>query len=676
MALFIFAGIFILTSFTGIDFNLSFWSDIERMEGAFSFLHLAVYFIIIMSIFKNKEEWKKLLYGFWGVCILLCLYGVGQKLGFNRFLLAGDARVSSTLGNSAYFAGILLFAVALSLLFFFETNNKFYKFIYLAVLLFNLWMLLFTGTRGAYVGLAASIVFCLAIYAILCKNKKIKMIALACFCFFIFCGVLLVINSEKEFIKSNHYLYRLSHFSFKDATLNTRLISWKAGWKGFLEKPVFGVGSGNYAYFFDKYFPPNFYSYTSSQTYFDHAHNTLVDVITTMGLLGILSYLAIWAIIISYLISNFKNGLINLTEFIILSGVLIAYFIQNIFVFDSLATFISFFIFMGYIAYPQFNKIDDRGKRKDAKAEIKRKCSPILATVIISFTAFMIIKYNIMPAKAMTVAVNGQYEIAREKDLTSGLKLYQKSLSYKTVLDRDIRSSFINIVISNGFSFYKSMEKEKFQEILDFAISEGEKNLAFNQEDTMMNLQMGQLYNFKAQSADYSQFDISRGEFYLNRALKSSPGRLQIYFILAQNRLLAKDNEKAISLLEDAKKMNPNYNECYDNLIRAYFYIGNYDKAYNNLWEVVSKGFDGYNEKELTEAIKYFTENKNYDKLVVLYERLLEKDPKNASLIARLAVVYANLGQNEEAKEMAIKAVGLDASLKDEAEKFLEMIAK
>ncbi|MFC1613037.1 hypothetical protein ACFL23_01770 [Patescibacteria group bacterium] len=51
IALICFAAIFVITSFTSIDFNLSFWGDIERMEGAFGFLHLIVYFFIIISVF-------------------------------------------------------------------------------------------------------------------------------------------------------------------------------------------------------------------------------------------------------------------------------------------------------------------------------------------------------------------------------------------------------------------------------------------------------------------------------------------------------------------------------------------------------------------------------------------------------------------------------------------------
>ncbi|MFH1030047.1 MAG: O-antigen ligase family protein [bacterium] len=670
IALLIFTGIFILTSFTGIDFNLSFWSDIERMEGAFGFIHLTVYFIIIVSVFRTKDEWNKLLHVFWAMSILLCLYGLGQKLGLKNLLLANDPRISSTLGNSAYLGGILLFSIALSLIFFFNAKSYFAKLMYLAVLVFNLTILLFTGTRGAYLGLSAGIAFGLLLSAFLLNKRALKTVLLASLLLFIGCGISLLLNSEKAFVKNNQYLYRLSHFSLEDATLNTRLISWKAGWKGFLDKPIFGVGSGNYAYSFDKYFPPIFYSYTSSQTYFDHAHNTLVDITATMGILGILSYLLIWAIIIFYLISNFKKGVIDLNEFVVLSGLLLAYFIQNIFVFDSLATFIAFFIFVGYIAYPQYSKfVESRGIT--AKG---RKLNPFFACAVLIFSAFIIIKYNIIPAKAMLRSVDGQYKLARDHDLIAGFELYKKSLTYNTVLDRDIRSSFINIIISEGLLYAQDIDKEKFTEILDFSISEGEKNLALNQHDAMMNLQMGQLYNIRSRITA-SEFDLSRGEFYLNKAMESSPGRLQIHFILAQNRLLAGDKDKALAILQNAKKLNPLYSECDRNLLKAYAYLGDYDKLYNTLWEAVLKN-NVFTKEEIYDAIGYFSEKKEYNKLEVLYERLLKEDSKNAILMARLAFIYANLEKDSQARETVMEAIKLDPGLKEEAEKFLQTLVK
>ena len=62
IALTIFMGILFLTSLTGIDSAKSFWSTQERMTGVITLLHFYVFFIILISILKNKESWQKMIW--------------------------------------------------------------------------------------------------------------------------------------------------------------------------------------------------------------------------------------------------------------------------------------------------------------------------------------------------------------------------------------------------------------------------------------------------------------------------------------------------------------------------------------------------------------------------------------------------------------------------------------
>ena len=85
-------------------------------------------------------------------------------------------------------------------------------------------------------------------------------------------------------------------FSTENITLNTRLISYQSAAQYLIDHPqtlFFGVGHGNYALIFNKYFNPKFYNYDRVGTYFDRAHNNLIDIVTTTGILGLLTYLSI-----------------------------------------------------------------------------------------------------------------------------------------------------------------------------------------------------------------------------------------------------------------------------------------------------------------------------------------------------------------------------------------------
>ncbi len=671
IAILIFAAVLILTSFTGVDFNLSFWGDIERMEGAFGFLHLATYFFIIISVFKDKKEWKKLLNVFLFSSIALCFYGLGQKMGIKSFLLSNDSRISATLGNSAYLGAFMLFGMAVASLLLLKTQNKILKIFYFFAVLLQVFILVLTGTRGAYVGLVFGLLAVSILYIFLSPIKKTRYISAGALIFMVVGAVILLSNTNAPVIRNNKYLYRFSHFSFQDATWNTRLISWKAGWQGFQEKPILGVGSGNYAYFFDKYFTPSFYTFTAQQTYFDHAHNTIVDIAVTSGIIGLLSYLAIWVAIIFYLIKSFREENITLNEFLIITFLLAAYFVQNIFVFDCLATFIAFFIIIGYISYEHY--WSGAGASITGQYSVHAKFNPVLAVALSVFSLFLIFQFNLKPARAMIESVQGQAQIAYNNDLLSGYAQYKKSLENNTILDRDIRASFINILISDAYTYIKSVPQEKLLQVIDFAISEGEKNLKLNGEDAMMNLQQGQLYDIKA-NLSKSKLDLAQGEEYLKKALASSPERLQIFFILAQNKLIGGKYKEAIDILEKARGMNPKYSESYVNLSRAYAISGDNDNSFLMMGKAISLGYNNLNKENLDALITYFTQKKDYELLVILYNKSIGLDPKNGKLYAKLAVVYKELGRVEEARTAVEKSVELEPSFRGDAEKFLKTL--
>ena len=56
-ALAVFVGTIFLSSLFGVNFNHSFWSNFERMEGLVTHLHLLFLFFILAGIFRTQKEW-------------------------------------------------------------------------------------------------------------------------------------------------------------------------------------------------------------------------------------------------------------------------------------------------------------------------------------------------------------------------------------------------------------------------------------------------------------------------------------------------------------------------------------------------------------------------------------------------------------------------------------------
>src|SRR3989344_9148507 len=134
-----FALTFSLTMVTSVIKYMSFWGTLERMGGLFTFWHYFIFFIIITSIFKNREEWLNLFKVTIAVGILSAFYGFGQRTDIEFFVGSGGrSRIFGTIGNPALFAGYQILTMFLALtLFFRPKNDQHLKIFYTSAVLIN-----------------------------------------------------------------------------------------------------------------------------------------------------------------------------------------------------------------------------------------------------------------------------------------------------------------------------------------------------------------------------------------------------------------------------------------------------------------------------------------------------------------------------------------------------------
>jgi len=71
------------------------------------------------------------------------------------------------------------------------------------------------------------------------------------------------------------------------------------------------------------------------------------DTLVTIGILGLLSYLAIF-IIALYILLNLRSEFSRLGA-IILFSMLLAHFVQNLFIFETITSYLMFFLLLGFI---------------------------------------------------------------------------------------------------------------------------------------------------------------------------------------------------------------------------------------------------------------------------------------------------------------------------------------
>lgn len=306
IALLVYFLVLILTTFTSLDPIRSFWSIQQRMTGTFNLLHFGAFFLIVSSVFKSRRDWFWLLRTSLLVSALVSIYEL-----FRSTSVSG-----STLGNTGFLAAYLLFNIFFALFLIIKDKKLIWRIPYSLILVLNLFVFYSIHKRAAYVGLFAGLFLFLLSSIFTLKNRK-RCLALILLSIFLITSAYVFWDQRESFLIGD----------------KSRVISWGVSWNAWQDRFLLGWGPENYVYAFAKHFDPEYAKDYSH--WFDKAHNQIFETAVTTGLIGLLSYLSVFAIA---LYNFFRQR-----NFLFLS-LLVAYFITNLFWFDTTSSLICFFL--------------------------------------------------------------------------------------------------------------------------------------------------------------------------------------------------------------------------------------------------------------------------------------------------------------------------------------------
>lgn len=413
IAVSVFVFIFLLAGFFGIDPAASFWSSFERGEGGFQLIHLWLFFILLLVLFREEKDWQKILVASLIAGLLMGFYGVGAALKYTdaeftikkapgieyEIVLTGKGgplfrtfkqyigspfnqpgfRFSGSIGNPAYVAAYAIFMIFYVLYLLSTTYRDRLKswqaFLLYVVGVAFLAMLWSAATRGAFLGfLAAVLVF--AGYYLYSRKSRRKW-------FFLGLALVILAVSTLVYFQNSKFVRslpgsRVFDLSFAAKTFQDRMIMWKIAIDGWKERPLFGWGPENYIHVFARHFNPKYY--VPGQPYgawFDRAHSIYFDYLVETGALGILSFLAIFVafywLLFKYARINtnkeriytenqYKSAKIRMNPRLqnprepVLPNALIftlpvAYLVQGMVLFDVLPIYVNLFLFLALANY-------------------------------------------------------------------------------------------------------------------------------------------------------------------------------------------------------------------------------------------------------------------------------------------------------------------------------------
>jgi len=684
----IFTGLFALTSFTAVDFNYAFWGTLERMGGLFSFLHFWVWFIILISIIRERKDWERLLKLSIFVGFLSILFAYGQYLinidvlkGFNKFFIGWQHgnRVIGTIGNPALFTGYLLFILFLSIYYLFRPASPQggkdikvkEKFFYGAVLILGTSIILHDEIRGSIIALFVGLFLLGIFYCFFIKNKKAKRLIVVGLIIFIILAGFLWLNRDKDWVKEISWVNRITSISLENSTAQTRLWSWQSGFEGFKERPILGWGTENFVLAHAKYFDPRHFKSIGSETIWDRAHNIVLEMLTTMGVVGLLSYLSIFAVVYWMLIKRFKQKKIGTAELGVLGTMLVVYFIHNLFIFDTTANYYMFFLVLGYINFITKPASASTPTDAEASAGKEKKPSIFLILILLFLAVILIYKTNIEPAKANYICTRAILA-GRGGDNQKAFNKYREALSFKSPQGKyEIRHKLAKFIIQYN-SGLKRKENRISEETLNYTIEEVKKNIETHPLDYIPYLYVGRMYIMMINEREGVG---EKAEEYINGALAINDKNPRVWYELGQAQLSQKKDQAAIKSFERALELNPNVRESNWFLGMTYVQADEEEKAVKYIDKAIEMGYnykDSIN--DIMRLIDLYSKVKDYYKVIDLYKEAIAEQPDNPQFYASIAATYRAVGDIENAIFYAQRAAEINSDFKEETEAFINSL--
>ncbi len=647
IAILVFIFVVSLATILGVNPTRSFWSNFERMEGLLTYLHLAAYFFVASTVF-TKKDWLIFFNIFVIVGVIENAVVLAQRLGYVASP-QGGVRVDGTIGNPSYLAAYLTFILGVALILWLHSRNKAMKYFYGAVSLLTLFSIYFTATRGAILSLVGAGFVAAVLYLIHYGRSKSQSLVLRRF---VLGGLLFLIVMpfgfyllrNTDFVVNSPVLNRFRYFSFAEA----RFYIWSMGYEGFKENPVLGWGPENYNLVFAKYFRPELYS---EEPWFDRSHNIVLDWLINAGVLGLFSYLGLFAAALYLLWKSYVYKKTSFLEATFITLLMAVYFFQNLFVFDNIATYLSFFALLAYI-----NKLaagDEEAVVLSGKQERDYLAALVFGVALLPMS-FAFYYFNLKPflsnsalIKAFNSAASGNVKIAFD--------FFNKAFSYDTIGHQERSEQFMRFseaVATSGAEddFKMEVVRKAYQESLAVANE--------NPLDPKAYLILSVVLNRVDELDDMIKV--------LSRALELAPRKQQIYFELANAYVRAKDYPKAVEILEKAFNLEPRFAGARLNLAAVSILAGDQERADQLLIE----GFGTVNYPDRVLAAVY-EQKRDYRRLADMYEVFVQNYPADGRYKLDLAKILKALGRIGEARQVLEEAIAINPAVKSQAEKML-----
>ncbi len=356
-------AVYLVSTAASVAPRISLWGSYQRLQGTYTTLSYIVVFCMMLQGLRRREQLRRLLTTIIVTSLPISLYGLMQRYRLDPLPWAGDvtSRVASNLGNAIFVAAYLIMVVPITLARIFQLlgtapgdvsrrwklgfallfwlllavqmgvwaragfaagvaasliaivaltlvstyyRRPMARFVLLgcygAILTVQLATILFAQSRGAWLGMAAGLVFFFLLYYF---SRGRRWAGIAVVGVSAVLGLLLVLVNLKQTpfpgFRSLPYVGRLGQvLDFERGTGKVRALIWEGAVEMIEADPLralIGYGPETMFVAYNAFYPPDLAHFEARTASPDRAHNETFDTIIFIGLLGLVVFASVLA---------------------------------------------------------------------------------------------------------------------------------------------------------------------------------------------------------------------------------------------------------------------------------------------------------------------------------------------------------------------------------------------
>jgi tetratricopeptide (TPR) repeat protein len=389
----------------------------------------------------------------------------------------------------------------------------------------------------------------------------------------------------------------------------------------------------------------------SQEQWFDRTHDVFLDWLIAGGILALLGYLSLFFALL-YMLWKGPKGVErhahewSITEKAVFTGMITAYFVHNLFVFDNLVSYIIFFLLLAYVSSRYNNTVvhdAHQSRPLIANQSTQALVAIVVAVLCVSGIYYMVYKpymagkYLILALQPNLVSASTQQKLTPEEDAQYRLEQVTKALSYNTFGNTEIRERLTDIA-GNAYASIAAQAPQTLPDVLknldELVTTEYQKQLAQTPNDPRPFIFYG-LYLQKLGAYE-------KALPFIEKAISLSPTKQSFYFQKGATLLAAGKTEEAVAALKQAYDIEPANLEAKVLYAIGLIYAEKYADAKAFINGDTTVGADG-------RVLQAYLAKNRFTDLVEIIKTKIAADPTNGQLHMSLAGVYLKMHQSSNA---------------------------